>query len=102
MERCQCLIRIVDIFLEIIMVSLKNLTRWGFNDVGPWFSAGMSDNCWSPLSRIMVLYLNLCLSQRDPLHVDHAAFSATTVYRVGDLEFPLFRHCCWCILWGDC
>ena len=52
------IIKIVDIFLEMPMVSVKNLSCWSFNDVGAWFSAGLSDNCWSPLSCIMVFYTN--------------------------------------------
>ena len=56
MERRQCLIRIAGIFLEMSMVSAKKLSCWDFDDVGSRFSACLSDNCWSPLPRIMVLY----------------------------------------------
>ena len=56
MERHQCLIRTGNIALEMHMVSAKKLFCWGLNDVGLWFSAGLPDNCWSPLSCNMVLY----------------------------------------------
>ena len=56
MVRRQCLIRIADIFLEMSTVSAKNLSCCGFDNIGSWFSASLSNNCWSPLPRIMVLY----------------------------------------------
>ena len=43
--RCQCLIRVADIFLEMSTISAKNLSCWGFNDVGSWFNACLSDKC---------------------------------------------------------
>ena len=58
MERRQCLIRIADIFLKMSTVSAKNLSCWGFDDVGSWFSACLSDNCYNLLPLIMVLYPN--------------------------------------------
>ena len=59
METRQCLIGVADIFLEMSMVSAKNLSCWSFNDVGSRFSTCLSDNCWSPLPHIMVLYSHL-------------------------------------------
>ena len=98
-ERCQCLIRIADIFLEMPTVSAKNPFGWGFIDVRLSFSACLSDFLisWScTLTRCPVLRLDrsfACWS---------CCFSATTVYGVGAPEFPLFGHFCWCILWEDC
>ena len=57
-KQCWCLIRISEVFLKWPTVSVKDLLCWGFNDVGPQLRVGLSDNCHSPISCILVLYLN--------------------------------------------
>ena len=50
MEKRQCYIKLAD------LRCLRFLQSWRFDDIGSRFSACLSDTCWSPLHRIMVLY----------------------------------------------
>ena len=36
-KRCQCLIRIAEVFFKLPMVSMKDLFCWNFNDIGLGF-----------------------------------------------------------------
>ena len=56
MQKCRCRIGSIGTFLEMPAISTKNLSWWGLDNVGTRFCAGLSDNRWSPSSRVLVLF----------------------------------------------